>query len=121
MPLHTSRTTWSEFIKLLEHDKTFQRDDELQIMDQLDMLSVFSGHIRFLEDRQEETRDRKKLKLRRGQRKNRDTFQTFLEELHDYGTLTSLSLWSELFPFISKDERYVILTELTVYATGPDS
>ena len=92
-------------MKLLEHDKTFQRDDELQIMDRADMLNVFSSHIRFLEDRQEEMRERKKLKHRRFQRKNRDEFQTFLEELHDYGTLTSLSLWSELYPVISKDDR----------------
>ena len=109
VPLNTCRTTWNEFIKLLEHDKTFQRDDELQIMDQSDMLGVFRAHIRYLEDRQEELRDRKKLKLRRFQRKNRDAFQVFLEELHEYGTLTSLSLWSELYPVISKDDRYTVL------------
>ena len=92
-------------MKLLEHDRTFQRDEELQVMDKADMLGVFSSHIRGLEKRQEEQLERKRVKVRRVQRKNRDAFQTFLEEMHEYGSLTSLSLWSELYPIICKEDR----------------
>ena len=100
-----ARTTWKEFLKLLDQDKNFQRDEELQEMDPGDKLSVFSTHVRHLESKQDEMKERKRMKIRRFQRKNRDAFQTFLEELHDYGSLTSLSLWSELYSVISRDER----------------
>lgn len=36
-------------------------------------------------------------------------FQMFLEELHQQGKLTSVSLWKELYPFISTDIRFSAL------------
>ena len=44
---------------------------------------------------------------RRQQRKRREAFQLFLEELHDSGKLLSTSLWKVLYPVISQDQRYV--------------
>lgn len=44
--------------------------------------------------------------LKRSQRKAREGFQALLAELHDKGKLTSMSLWSELYPVIRSDPRF---------------
>lgn len=44
--------------------------------------------------------------LKRSQRKAREGFQALLADLHDKGKLTSMSLWSELYPVIRSDPRF---------------
>merc|ERR1712080_494518 len=43
---------------------------------------------------------------KRLQRKNRDAMNAVLDELHEQGKLTSMSLWMELYPVISQDPRF---------------
>lgn len=75
-------------------------------MDKEDALIVFEEHIRELEKEEEEDKEREKKRLKRQQRKNRDAFVTLLDELHEQGKLTSMSLWVELYPIISADLRF---------------
>ena len=99
-------------------------------MDKEDALVVFEQHIRELEHEEEEERERGKRRIKRLQRKNRDSFlvshlirfaylskippsnrtvnlkQNLLDELHENGKLTSMSLWVELYPIISTDLRF---------------
>jgi len=44
--------------------------------------------------------------LRRSNRKNREAFLYFLDELHDQGKLHSMSSWLDLFSIISNDDRF---------------
>merc|ERR1711944_128809 len=55
-------------------------------------------------EEQEKERERKRIK--RSQRKNRDAMIQVLDELHEAGKLTSMSLWVELYPTISADIRF---------------
>merc|ERR1739844_205715 len=49
---------------------------------------------------------KEKKRTRRLQRKNRDAMNSVLDELHEQGKLTSMSLWVELYPVISQDPRF---------------
>merc|ERR1719400_584729 len=51
-------------------------------------------------------RDTDVKRTKRLQRKNRDAMNAVLDELHEQGKLTSMSLWMELYPVISQDPRF---------------
>lgn len=78
-------------------------------MDKEDALIVFAEHIKQLEEEEEEDRERQKRRVKRQQRKCRDNYIALLDELHEQGKLTSMSLWVELYPMISADIRYVAM------------
>lgn len=59
-----------------------------------------------LEKEEDEERDQEKKRKRRIERKNRDALIKLLDELHEQGKLTSMSLWVELYPMISSDPRF---------------
>lgn len=75
-------------------------------MDKEDALLVFEEHIRQLEKEEEAERERERKRQKRQQRKNRDAFVMLLDELHEQGKLTSMSLWVELYPILSADLRF---------------
>ncbi|XP_053311525.1 pre-mRNA-processing factor 40 homolog B [Spea bombifrons] len=99
-------TTWSEAQQYLMDNPMFAEDEELQNMDKEDALICFEEHIRALE--KDETEEKEKLRIleRRQQRKNRESFQVFLDELHETGQLHSMSTWMELYPSVSTDTRF---------------
>ncbi|NP_001357949.1 pre-mRNA-processing factor 40 homolog A isoform 7 [Mus musculus] len=102
----TYSTTWSEAQQYLMDNPTFAEDEELQNMDKEDALICFEEHIRALEKEEEEEKQKTLLRERRRQRKNRESFQIFLDELHEHGQLHSMSSWMELYPTISSDIRF---------------
>ncbi|KAM5151565.1 pre-mRNA-processing factor 40 homolog A isoform 2-T2 [Mantella aurantiaca] len=99
-------TTWSEAQQYLMDNPTFAEDEELQNMDKEDALICFEEHIRALEKEEEEEKQKTLLRERRRQRKNRESFQVFLDELHEHGHLHSMSSWMELYPTVSSDIRF---------------
>lgn len=102
----TYKTRWSEAQKLLFKDPYFTQDMDLQNMDKEDALIVFEEHIRSLEKEHIDDMEKKKRWQRRQERKNRDAFLCFLDELHETGKLTPMSLWVDLYSSISADERF---------------
>lgn len=99
-------TTWQEAQHLLLDNPTFAEDAELLNMDKEDALIIFEQHIRQLEQEEEEEKERAKRRQKRQQRKNREAFVMLLNELHEKGKLTSMSLWVELYPTIRADPRF---------------
>ena len=71
-----------------------------------DALIVFEDHIRQLEKEEEAEKEKERKRQKRFQRKNRDGFIELLDELHEGGKLTSMSLWMELYQSISADSRF---------------
>ncbi|MEE6471227.1 hypothetical protein FKM82_009221 [Ascaphus truei] len=100
------QTTWSEAQQYLMDNPMFAEDEELQNMDKEDALICFEEHIRALEKDEAEDKERTKLRERRQQRKNRESFQVFLDELHETGQLHSMSTWMEMYPSVSTDSRF---------------
>merc|ERR1712228_6397 len=74
--------------------------------DKEDALIAFEDHIRELEKEEEIEKDKEKKRTKRLQRKNRDAMNAVLDELHEQGKLTSMSLWVELYPAVSQDPRF---------------
>jgi pre-mRNA-processing factor 40 len=110
----TYKTRWSEAQKLLFKDPNFTRDMDLQNMDKEDALIVFEEHIRTLEREHTDETEKKKRWLRRQERKNREAYLLLLDELHEQGKLTPISLWVNLYSTISADERF----DAMLYQTG---
>lgn len=100
------KTTWEQAQQMLLDNPAFADDDELLAMDKEDALVTFEDHIRELEKEWEQEREKEKKRTKRLQRKNRDAIVAVLEELHEHGKLTSMSLWCELYPVISQDPRF---------------
>ncbi|XP_075055774.1 pre-mRNA-processing factor 40 homolog B isoform X4 [Mixophyes fleayi] len=100
------QTTWSEAQQYLMDNPMFAEDEELQNMDKEDALICFEEHIRALEKDEAEEKEKTRLRERRQQRKNRESFQVFLDELHETGQLHSMSTWMELYPSVSTDSRF---------------
>ncbi len=91
---------------MLLDNPAFADDDELLAMDKEDALVVFEEHIRELEKEEEQEKEKEKKMIKRQQRKNRDALIELLDELHEAGKLTSMSLWVELYPTLSGDLRF---------------
>uniref|UniRef100_U5ESU8 Putative spliceosomal protein fbp11/splicing factor prp40 n=1 Tax=Corethrella appendiculata TaxID=1370023 RepID=U5ESU8_9DIPT len=102
----TYQTTWSEAQVMLLENSAFKNDVNLLGMDKEDALIVFEEHIRALELEEEEEKERERKRMKRQQRKNRDSFLALLDNLHEEGKLTSMSLWVELYPLISADLKF---------------
>merc|ERR1712018_523508 len=99
-------TTWTQAKQMLLDNPAFADDDELLAMDKEDALIVFEDHIRELEKKEEQEKEKERKRIKRSQRKNRDAMIQVLDELHEAGKLTSMSLWVELYPTISADIRF---------------
>ncbi|XP_013178528.1 PREDICTED: pre-mRNA-processing factor 40 homolog A isoform X2 [Papilio xuthus] len=99
-------STWSEAQVLLLENSAFKNDVSLLGMDKEDALIVFEQHIRNLEAEYLQEKEQIKKRTKRQQRKNRDNFLALLDNLHEEGKLTSMSLWVELYPVISADIRF---------------
>ncbi|KAI5692138.1 hypothetical protein M8J76_002158 [Diaphorina citri] len=100
------KTTWQEAQQMLLDSSRFVDDQSLLAMDKEDALIVFEEHVRALEKEEDEEKEREKKLRKRLERKNRDNFSVLLDELHEQGKLTSMSLWVELYPIISSDIRF---------------
>merc|ERR1739844_144881 len=100
------RTTWEQAQQMLLDNPAFADDDELLAMDKEDALIVFEDHIRELEKEEELEKEKERKRIKRTQRKNRDAMVQVLDELHEAGKLTSMSLWVELYPTISAEMRF---------------
>jgi len=99
-------TTWEEAQQMLLDNPAFADDDELLAMDKEDALITYEDHIRELEKEIDSEKEREKKRVKRQQRKNRDAFIALLDELHEQGKLTSMSLWMELYSIVSQDSRF---------------
>jgi pre-mRNA-processing factor 40 len=99
-------TTWEQAQQMLLENPAFAEDNELLAMDKEDALIVFEDHIRELEKEEEVEKDKERKRTKRHQRKNRDGFIELLDEFHEGGKLTSMSLWVELYPPVSADIRF---------------
>uniref|UniRef100_A0A0L8I8J1 Pre-mRNA-processing factor 40 homolog B n=1 Tax=Octopus bimaculoides TaxID=37653 RepID=A0A0L8I8J1_OCTBM len=106
MPSLTYCTTWSDAQQMLLDNPRFTEDPDLQNMDKEDALICFEDHIRMLEQEYDDEKERERRRVRRQQRKNRESFQVLLDELHDQGKLNSMSLWMDLYPIVSQDLRF---------------
>ncbi|KIH63827.1 FF domain protein [Ancylostoma duodenale] len=88
----TYKTTWAQAQRLLIENPQFADDTTLQSMDKEDALIVFEEHIRQAEKEHAEIKEAEERRIKRQERKVREDFQKFLQELHKKGS-TPLDLF----------------------------
>lgn len=75
-------------------------------MDKEDALVVFQQHIRNAEKESAKEKQLEAKRIKRHERKVRETFMAYLQELNTKGNLTSVSTWSALYPTISANDCF---------------
>ncbi|KAL7075366.1 hypothetical protein ACQ4LE_005352 [Meloidogyne hapla] len=99
-------TTWAQAQRILIENPDFARDTILQGMDKEDALIVFQNHIKASEGHYLKEKQTEALRIKRSERKTRESFIQFLNELSERGLLTPNSTWASLYPTISADRRF---------------
>ena len=102
-------TRWSEAQSTIESTPTFQQEEKYKSLSKYDILTVFQNHVKALERKFNDTRqDEKNGKLRK-ERQNRDKFNALLKELKDDGKIKAGTKWSQIYPLIENDGRYIAM------------
>ncbi|KAK9857235.1 hypothetical protein WJX84_007848 [Apatococcus fuscideae] len=91
-------TPWRKASDKLEGDEVFEA------LDKIDRLEVWQDHIKDLEKKEKEEKDKLADEKRRKERKNRDRFKDMLRKHKDEGKLHFRSKWREYFEIIRKEE-----------------
>merc|ERR1712043_130377 len=105
--LHNSRI--SSTLKYYRCDEMFSETTTWAAVPENDRREIFLEAMHTLaklEKGEEQEKEKERKRIKRSQRKNRDAMIQVLDELHEAGKLTSMSLWVELYPTISADIRF---------------
>uniref|UniRef100_A0A914HUA2 FF domain-containing protein n=1 Tax=Globodera rostochiensis TaxID=31243 RepID=A0A914HUA2_GLORO len=100
------RTTWAEAQRILIENPCFAKDTILQGMDKEDALVVFQKHIKLSEEQYVKEKQLDAKRIKRQERKTRESFMQLLHELHDRALVTPTSTWTQLYPMICADQRF---------------
>ncbi|GAA5997735.1 uncharacterized protein JCM10292_006777 [Rhodotorula paludigena] len=100
---------WADARALVMRTPEWHRDGELQRIELVDMLAVFEDEVRRAEHEAQGARQKAAEDKRRRARKARDDFNALLQELVATGDLVAGSQWSQIYPLVSRDVRYLSL------------
>ncbi len=99
-------TRWSEAQGIIQSNPRFQGDQKFKSLTKSDMLTAFENHIKSLEKTFNDARQQEKNSKSRRERQNRDRFSALLHELKNSNKIKAGSKWSQVYPLITKDDRY---------------
>ena len=102
-------TRWSEAQSTIESTPTFQQEEKYKSLSKYDILTVFQNHVKALERKFNDTRQDEKNRKLRKERQNRDKFNALLKELKDDGKIKAGTKWSQIYPLIENDGRYIAM------------
>jgi pre-mRNA-processing factor 40 len=102
-------TRWSEAQTLIHNNEQFQQDEKFRTLSKLDVLTVYESHIKGLERSSNEKKQTLKAQRLRRERRNRDGFVALLKELRKAGKLKAGTKWSQLYPLLENDDRYLAI------------
>lgn len=110
-------TRWSDARPIIEGTPPFTHDEKYQALSKLDVLTVFQSHMKALERNFNDARQTEKTAKVRRERKNREAFIALLGELSRNGKIKAGSKWSQVFPLLRDDPRYIALVGQAVGST----
>lgn len=112
-------TRWSDAADVVMKSESFNNDQVYRSLHKVDVLHAFDQHIKQLERRLNDSRQKeKKLKDRR-ERKARDGYRALLKEKMSVGQITAGSKWLDLVPQIQNDQRFLDLVGTDGNGSGP--
>lgn len=102
-------TPWADAQDIIMNSEVFTKDASFRSLHKVDVLRAFDQHVKQLERRINDARQKeKKLKDRRD-RQARDGFKSLLQEKQRSGQITAGSKWQDVVPQIEGDERFTNL------------
>ena len=102
-------TRWADARPIIEATPPFAHDENFRALSKLDVLTVFQAHMKALERGFNDARQRDKTAKLRRERKNREAFVALLGELGRAGKIKAGTKWSQIFPLLRDDPRYLAL------------
>ncbi|KAI4164077.1 MAG: hypothetical protein LQ342_002313 [Letrouitia transgressa] len=99
-------TRWAEAHEKIESDKNFQDDEKFRALSKSDILTAFENHIKSLERKFNDERQREKASKVRRERQSRDRFGGLLNELRTQGKIKAGEKWKRVYPEIKDEPRY---------------
>ncbi|OAR01834.1 hypothetical protein LLEC1_05751 [Akanthomyces lecanii] len=100
---------WTKAQKALSSTSNFQDDEKYKSLTQFDILTAFQNHMKALERAFNDAKQEEKNMTLRQERKAREAFKPLLAELRREGKIKAGTTWSQIFPLIEKDERYIAM------------
>ncbi|KDN40517.1 hypothetical protein K437DRAFT_238815 [Tilletiaria anomala UBC 951] len=102
-------TRWRDAQRTILESEEYTQDARLQEMDVADMITVFEEHMRVVEKGEQERREQVDDEKRRTERKRRTACKELMQELKDDGTINANSKWSDVYPLIKEDDRFIAI------------
>lgn len=100
-------TTWAEAEDKIDNNERFVSDDTLKGVHKLDIFLAFENHMKALERVTNDATQKEKHLKKRKQRQARDAYKQLLHEKLREGNIKAGSKWSDFFPLIKDDERFL--------------
>lgn len=102
-------TRWSEAQEIISGTQPVQTDEKYKSLTKFDILTVFQNHMKAVERTFNDTRQAQKAQKHRKERQNRDAFLSLLGELKGDGKIKAGTKWSQVFPLVEHDPRYIAM------------
>ncbi|OJJ63422.1 hypothetical protein ASPSYDRAFT_37972 [Aspergillus sydowii CBS 593.65] len=100
-------TRWSEAQNIIQANERVQNEDKFKALSKSDILTAFENHIKSLERAFNDARQQQKAAKARKERHAREQFIDLLKELRSRGVIKAGSKWSNIYPSIREDPRYL--------------
>ncbi|KAL4782972.1 hypothetical protein BJX76DRAFT_358403 [Aspergillus varians] len=100
-------TRWSEAQAVIQSNERVQNEDKFKSLSKSDILTAFENHIKSLERAFNDARQQQKAAKARKERHAREQFVDLLKELRSKGLIKAGSKWSNIYPSIREDPRYL--------------
>lgn len=105
-------TRWSEAQGIIQADDRITGDRKFRSLTKSDVLQAFERHIKALERRFNDTRQKQKNQKSRRERQARDSYLGLLKDLRSANKIKAGTKWMDLVPLIEDDPRYVAMLGL---------
>lgn len=105
-------TRWHDAQGIISSTEPFQKEDKYNSLSQLDILTAFQSHMKFLERAFNDSKQEEKNRKFRKERKARDQYKALLTELRKGGKINAGTKWDQIVLLIGNDERYTNMAGL---------
>lgn len=100
-------STWESTLKSIKSDTRFEQNKHFQVLNQLDLINIYIESMRTLQNDYEDRIKKVRKTNYRNDRRARDEYRSLLTELKEAGLLKADTKWSEVFPLVKDDDRFV--------------
>ncbi|CAD6578291.1 MAG: hypothetical protein CYPHOPRED_000501 [Cyphobasidiales sp. Tagirdzhanova-0007] len=98
---------YAEAGQTVRNTKEWKEDTELQSIEPMDFLIVYEESVKKTEQETYTLKEAQRTERQRKIRKNREAYISLLQELKQSGAIKAGTMWKEIYPALSTDERFL--------------